>query len=287
MHIEPECISCIFNQALRVTKTLGLDPNQSKNILDESAKMLPEFSLSKTPPQNAKPMYEMMARVLKTDDIYKKEKKEAIKLATKLMPFARSLISKSNNPFVTATKIAVSGNVIDLASEFVYDLEEEINKVLHTKFAFDDINTLYKNIQKSKTLVYLADNAGENVFDRLYIETIKKLFKSIKIYYFVRAKPIINDICFDDLKDDEIHKYATVINSGVSTPGIVFEDLSSEAKKLFLEADCIISKGMGNYECLSDYKEFSIYYLLKVKCRVVARDLGLDPGDLVCKYVQK
>ena len=287
MNIEPECISCIFNQALRVSKTLGLNAQESKEILDNCAKMLPSFSLSKTPPQNAKPMYDMMAKILKTDDIYAKEKKEAIIQAKKLIPFAKKLIKNSKDPFKTATKIAIAGNVIDLASEFMYDLEEEINKVLDSKLAIDDINRLYKDIQGSKTVVYLADNAGENIFDTLYIETIKSLFEDIKIYYFVRAKPIINDICFDDLKDDDIKKYATLINSGVNTPGIVFDALNSESKKLFSEADCIISKGMGNYECLSDCKEFSIYYLLKVKCHVVAKDLSLDPGDLVCKYSQK
>ncbi len=205
MNIEPECISCIFNQALRVSKTLGLNAQESKEILDNCAKMLPSFSLSKTPPQNAKPMYEMMAKILKTDDIYAKEKKEAIIQAKKLIPFAKKLIKNSKDPFKTATKIAIAGNVIDLASEFMYDLEEEINKVLDTKLAIiDDINRLYKDIQGSKTVVYLADNAGENIFDTLYIETIKSLFEDIKIYYFVRAKPIINDICFDDLKDNDI-----------------------------------------------------------------------------------
>ena len=287
MNIEPECISCIFNQALRVTQTLGLDHQKSKEILDASAKMLPTFSLSLTPPQNATPMYEMMAEKLHTDDIYAKEKKEAISHAQSLLPYCQKLIDESDDPFFTATKIAVAGNVIDLASEFTYDLEDEIAKVLQSDFAINDLQDLYDCVKKSKTVVYLADNAGENVFDRLFIQTLKSLFPDIKIYYFVRSKPIINDICFDDLKHDPIHRFAKVVNSGVVTPGIVFDALSPEAKKLFLSADCIISKGMGNYECLSDYKEFSLYYLLKVKCHVVARALGLKPGDVVCKNAQK
>jgi uncharacterized protein with ATP-grasp and redox domains len=107
------------------------------------------------------------------------------------------------------------------------------------------------------------------------------------IYYFVRSRPIINDVTVYDLVNDPIHDIATVINSGMYTPGLLLEKLEGEAKELFFSADTIISKGMGNYECLSDYKESSLYYLLKVKCQVVARSLKLEPGDLVCKNAQK
>ena len=188
---------------------------------------------------------------------------------------------------LAAIKIAVAGNVIDLASEYVFDLEEEIENVLKTDFAIDHTDALLQKIAQSKSIVYLADNAGENVFDRLCIEEIRKHYPHIRIYYFVRTEPIINDVTMEDLKDDPIHDVAVVVDSGVRTPGIVIDALHKEAKKLFTEADCIISKGMGNYECLSDYNDFSIYFLLKVKCQVVARSLNLKPGDLVCKNAQK
>ncbi len=287
MHIETDCIACIFNQALRVTKALELPSEEAKKLLDEAACMLPSFSMSLTPPQNATPMYEKFAQLLGKEDIYDKQKKEAIEKAESLLPYCRELIAKSDMPLVTATKIAVAGNVIDLASEYSYDLEEEIANVLNAAFAIDQIEDLIAKIAASKTVVYLADNAGENVFDRLYMETIKKHYPDIRIYYFVRSRPIINDITFKDLKNDPVHNIATVVDSGVKTPGIVIEALHEEAKKLFFDADCIISKGMGNYECLSDYKEDSLYYLLKVKCQVVARSLELQPGDLVCKNALK
>jgi len=283
MHIEPDCIACIFNQALRVTKALELSEEESKKLLDEAACMLPQFSLSLTPPQNATPMYERFAELLHTDDIYAKQKAEAIEKARALIPYCETSIDKSEKPLETALRIAVAGNVIDLASEYAFDLEEEIQNILHANFAIDHIRMLLEDISKSKKLVYLADNAGENVFDTLFIKTIKSFHPEIQIFYFVRSKPIINDICVKDLHNDPIHRYATVVDSGVSTPGIVLEALSDDAKKLFFDADCIISKGMGNYECLSEYKVSSLYYLLKVKCQVVARSLCLEPGDLVCK----
>ncbi len=283
MHIEPDCIACIFNQALRVTKALDLPAQDAKKLLDEAACMLPTFSLDLTPPENATPMYERFSELLGKEDIYDLQKREAIAKAESLVPYAQQRIDESNEPLVTAAKIAVAGNVIDLASEFEYDLEEEIANVLQTPFAVDQTKELADRITKSAKIVYLADNAGENVFDRLYIATIKKVCPESEIFYFVRTRPIINDVTLKDLENDPIHQVATVVDSGVTTPGIVIDALHEEAKKHFLEADCIISKGMGNYECLSDYKEDSLYYLLKVKCQVVARSLVLQPGDLVCK----
>ncbi len=288
MHIEPDCIACIFNQALRVTKALDLSHEASKKLLDEAACMLPGFSLKLTPPQNATPMYERFAEMLGREDIYAEKKREAIEKALSLLPYCRKQIEESETALITAARIAVAGNVIDLASEYVYDLEEEIANVLQIPFAIDHLQMLGEAIMKARKIVYLADNAGENIFDRLFIETIKAHAPGAEIFYFVRSRPIINDISYRDIApDDPIHRVATVVDSGVTTPGLLPEAMSEEAGKHFRSADTIISKGMGNYECLSDYKESSLYYLLKVKCQVVARSLKLSPGDLVCKNALK
>lgn len=287
MHIEPDCIACIFNQALRVTKALELSPEASKKLLDEAACMLPDFSLEKTPPENATPLYERFAQMVGKEDLYDRQKAESIAKAESLLPYCREQIEKSDKPLETAIRIAAAGNVIDLASEYLFDLEEEIARVLEADFAIDHIGMLVSDIAKSEKIVYLADNAGENVFDRLCIETIKNKFPELEIDYFVRSRPIINDVTLKDLENDPIHRVASVVDSGVKTPGLVIDAMSETAKKAFFSADLILAKGMGNYECLSDYKESSLYYLLKVKCQVVARSLKLQPGDLVCKNAAK
>jgi uncharacterized protein with ATP-grasp and redox domains len=245
--------------------------------------MIPSFNLAKTPPENATPMYQMISKLLDKPDLYKEVKEKSIEKATTFIPKCRISIKDSNNPFLTATKIAVAGNVIDLASEFSFDLESELDKVLKTDFAIDDSQSLHERLAKSVTIIYLADNAGENVFDRLYIETLKELFEDIEVYYFVRTAPIINDISFNELKNDKINKIATLIDSGVQTPGLIIENMSDEAKELFDSADCIISKGMGNFECLSEVSNNRLYHLLKVKCNVVANELKLQVGDIICK----
>ena len=283
MNISPDCISCIFNQALRVTKVLELDDTKSKEILDLASSHLPSFSLEKTPPTNATPLYEDMARLLETDDIYADIKKQSLVKARSLKPKCEAFLHASDDKFLTATKIAVVGNVIDLASEVMYDLDEEVDKVMESDFAIDDSQALFKRLQNAKKVVYLADNAGENIFDAVYIAYLKEQFKELEIFYFVRGKPIINDLCMKDMEGDILHALTTVIDSGVSTPGLVYHDMTSEAQALYNEADCIISKGMGNYECLSTNTTHPIFFLLKIKCNVVASSLNRPIGAIICK----
>jgi uncharacterized protein with ATP-grasp and redox domains len=283
VNISPDCISCIFNQALRVTKVLDLDDRQSKEILDLAASHLPSFSLETTPPQNATPLYEAMAKHLGTNDIYHDIKLRSIEKAKMLQPKCEALLAQSQEKFLTATKIAVVGNVIDLASEVMYDLEEEVDTVMENHFAIDDSRALHKKLSKSKVLVYLADNAGENIFDAIYINYLKKIFPKLKIYYFVRGKPIINDLCMADMHGDPLQSLTTLIDSGVRTPGIIYHDMTTKAKMLFDSADCIISKGMGNYECLSTNRTHPLFFLLKIKCNVVSTSLNRPLGAIICK----
>jgi uncharacterized protein with ATP-grasp and redox domains len=283
VNIAPDCIACIFNQALRVTKVLELERDKSKEILDLAASYTPTFSFEKTPPQNATPLYEAMAQHLEMEDLYSDIKKRSIQKALTLRPRCQEIIAKSEEKFLTATKIAVVGNVIDLASEVMYDLDEEVEKVMESHFAIDDSKMLYQQLLESKRVVYLADNAGENIFDALYIEQLKEIFPQLEIYYFVRGRPIINDLTLQDMENDPLHQLTEIVDSGVFTPGLVYEDMSPKAKEIFDSADCIISKGMGNYECLSTYTTLPLYFLLKIKCNVVSASLNCQLGAIICK----
>ncbi len=266
-----------------MTKVLELDDKKSKEILDLAASHLPQFSLDKTPPTNATPLYEDMAKLLGTEDIYANIKKLSIEKALSLKPKCEDILAKSENKFLTATKIAVVGNVIDLASEVMYDLDEEVDKVLESTFAIDDTKALFMQLRDAKTVVYLADNAGENIFDAIYIDYLKKHVNNCEFYYFVRANPIINDLTLSDMEGDILHTLTTVENSGVSTPGLVYHDMSTQAKEIFDSADCIIAKGMGNYECLSTNTTHPLYFLLKIKCNVVSSSLNCPLGAIICK----
>ncbi len=282
MKLEPECIACIFSQALRVCETLQLDKSVTKRVLDEVALMIPGFSFSETPPQVAARVYPKIAEILGVDDIYRDYKAEAVRHAAKLIPVARERILKASDRLVAALKASVAGNVIDLAAKQSFSLEEEVKKVFETPFATDDSEELREMLKSTGYLLLIGDNTGEHLFDILLMEQIEDLYPHIKIGYVVRGRPIINDVTIKDAKEAGIDKIARIIDSGVDTPGFDPGRINYETRKHYEKADLIIAKGMGNYESLNDTVKKPTFFLMKVKCGVVASSLGREIGDIIC-----
>ncbi len=283
LNIDLACVECIINQSRRVGDTLGVDTKTKEALVAQAKLMSGSFDFKKTPPEVATPVYEAMTAILKTDDIYREIKERSTKMALSFLPYLRDVLQSSEDLFLSATKMAVAGNVIDLASEVSFSLDEELEKIFCTDFAIDDTRKLRQLLQEANDVVVLGDNAGEHLFDKLYIETLQKLFPHITFRYFVRTKPIINDVTLKEAREIDFDEVCEVIDSGVDMPGFVYEIASKEAKNLFDDADVIISKGMGNYECLSPSHKSPIAFLLKVKCNVVANSLGKNVGDIICK----
>ena len=285
LNIAPACVECIVNQAERVASTLHVDPNTADKLVETAKEMSKNFSFSKTPPEVATPVYEAMAKILHKEDIYEEIKALSTKKALSLLPSLQKRLEESKDLFTTSLKIAVAGNVIDLASEMRFDLDEELAKIFDTDFAIDDSKKLKTLLKKSNSVVVLGDNAGEHVFDKLFIQTLQQLYPDIKFYYFVRGKPIINDVTLKEAKEIGFDEVCDVIDSGVDTPGFVYKRANKQARELFDQADVVISKGMGNYECLTPSHKSPIAFLLKVKCNVVAESLNQNTGDIICKII--
>lgn len=283
MTIQPECIACIEGQSKRVCEAIHANETLTHSIVTyvETALKNADFTLS--PPVIAAPLYEEMAKLANTHDLYEMQKQHASEQAKNYLPFLHKTIEQSADPFIAALKTAVVGNVIDLAAEVSFDLHDAITSVFHTPFAHDDTEALRDVLSAAKSILYIGDNAGEHLFDALTIGFFQKLYPDIAITYMVRGNPIINDVTLKEAKEAGIDKICTLINSGVPTPGFVYELASCEAQKLFDTTDLIIAKGMGNYECMTPLRRSNICFLLKVKCSVVAHSLGRNIGDIVCQ----
>ena len=268
-----------FSQALKISKRMKLSEQKTSEILRGVGKILSKYDLNVTPPEIAKEVYEFISKISKVKDPYLNEKKEAINEALKFKKILQKRIQKSKNPLFDACRVAVSGNVIDLGVNQEYDLQKEIKNIFELNFKYNDFDKFQSELNNAKSIVYLADNAGENVFDEILIEVLKNYVDTI--YYFVRGKPIINDVTKEDLAGLEIEKLAKIIDTGVSTPGFNLKFANEISKKLFYEADMVISKGMGNFECLYNECKKSVFYLFKVKCEVVAREVKANIGEYV------
>jgi len=173
--------------------------------------------------------------------------------------------------------MAIAGNVIDLGADPDFDLEGEMRNLFTKDLLEDQFESFKHRLENARTVLYLADNAGETVFDRILIETMRK-----ETVYAVRDIPIINDATIEDAQKSGIGKVARIVSSGCDAPGTILKRCSQEFLSLFAAADLIISKGQGNFESLSA-EEAPIFFLLKVKCPVIARHLGAQPGEIILK----
>ncbi len=273
MHIKPDCLSCLFDQTLRVTKLLKLDDATSKKVFDRTAQVLIEHTMSSTPPQIAKDIYQAISDVTGEKDPVALAKAYATKQALKI---DTSIIQTIPD----ALKMAVIGNVIDFGSQEQLDLDEMIQYHLHKSFAIDDTLEFMEELQHAKEMVLIGDNVGEHIFDKLLIETIQKVH-DITVHYFVRGTPIINDVT---IKEGQLLKdCAHLVDTGVKTPGFDLEEANSLSKEIFDRADIVLAKGMGNFESLYNVAKRPIYYLFVVKCTVVAEETGQNIKDLIFK----
>ncbi len=274
-----ECIPCFMQQALRAGKMSTDDVKKQKLILDEVGKIIPSFSMENTPAEYGSEVYRIIKEITGVADPYKQIKEVSIKDAKELIPYLKEVISKSDNRLLTAIRIAIAGNVIDFGVDVPFSLKEDIDKLLVQDFAINDFNYFKSAVKKAKNILYIGDNAGESVFDKLLIEEMGK-----KTIYVVREIPIINDSTYEDAINSDLGEVATIISSGVKAPGTILSQCNAKFLKLFKTADLVISKGQGNYEGLSDVNR-PIFFLLKAKCEVIAKDLRVKKNDIVLKGI--
>ena len=283
MTIDEACVGCIINQSGKVANAIHASEKLSNELTSTVTKMSEKFSYDDTPPEIASYVYEKMAEIANKTDLYDEVKEMSTKKALSFVPLLKERISASDEKLLTATKIAVAGNVIDLAAEVEFDLQEELEKIFDTHFAYNDFDMLKERLSSSKSVLIIGDNVGEHIFDYIFIETLKEIYPNVKYSYMVRGNPIINDVTMTEAKEAGFDKICELVDSGVNTPGFTYERANSYSKELFDSVDLIISKGMGNYECLSPSHRKDICFLLKIKCSVVAASLNKEIGDIVCK----
>ena len=281
MTIQNPCVTCILGQVEKTLAVLSISESLKETIRNEARAMAPDFSFAHTPPFVAKDVYQMISRISGIDDPLEDVKQASIEAATALLPFVYEKIRASDDPLFAAIKAAVAGNVIDFGAKEQFDLNEEIAKVFDTPFAIDDYEKLSKEIRQAGRLMILADNSGENVFDKVLIETIKTRYPDKEVFYAVRGRPIINDITLLEARQVGLDKVATLVDTGVDTPGLDLLRADPDFIELYRSMPLVIAKGMGNYECLEASSEQNIYFLFKVKCEVVSDSVKRPIGSII------
>lgn len=265
----------VFEAACLVTK----DEAVQYNIMDEAIKVLVNHKSYECAPQIAEDIHAIVKKHTGVDDPYAAIKEKDIKGALELEPVIRKFAEKGADRLLNLLKISATGNVMDSAIASDLNLKAILTDELNRPFAICVLDSFNKDISKAKSILIIADNAGEVVFDKLLVEYLSVDYK---VVYAVRGKPIINDATIEDALKTGIGEYTEVISTGCGTPGTVLKDCNAEFKKIYDTADVVVSKGQGNFEALSETTR-EIYFLLKAKCSRIASALDVNVNEYVFK----
>jgi hypothetical protein len=270
-----------MTQALRAGKMAGATKLSHEKIMKEVAALIAKHHMGTPPPFLGGAVQDTVKNLSGCADPYIKEKKKYNRLALKLYPGLKKEVSLAGDRLLAAVKIAITGNVIDFGSEWKFDIHSEIKKIFSHKPDIFDYKKFRRALANAKTVLYIADNAGETVFDRVLIETMKELFP-VDVTYAVKERPILNDALKKDAVFAGLDKCSRIISSGSGLPGTAPNMGTKEFLLKYKSADIIIAKGMGNFELL-DTEEKPIFFMLKAKCVVVAARLKTKLGNMVLK----
>lgn len=283
MRLKPDCIICNLNIIFRTLKII----NKDENFLIENMKKviggISKVNKKLFPPELGEIVYKIVINSTNVKDPYKDIKRKQNNLILNNYFNLRQTILNTKDPLFEAVKFAVIGNVIDLGINEVVDFEEDIKNSFKKRIVINDYNLFERDLKLSKRILYIGDNSGEIVFDKLLISLIKEIYPDIDITFACRSEPIINDVLIKDALQVGIDEYAKVISSGMSLPGTILKYVNNEFIEELKRSDLVIAKGQGNFEGLEEEKMEKIYFLLKAKCNVVADYLGCRVGDLIIK----
>ncbi len=283
-----ECIPCFFKQALDAARLAKAGPGVKKQIICEVANALQSFPMDASPPEMGMVIYRLVKEHTRKKDPYKKVKDKSNRFALSFYPLLKNKVRRADDSLLTALELAIAGNIIDYGVKNSLDVDKELKKILHEEkkviknenralFCYEEFK---RRLSKADSILYLGDNAGETVFDRIFIEEVKRLYARKRIIYAVKEKPVINDSLVRDAYKCGIDKVAEVISNGIDAPGTILRLCSPGFKAIFKKADMVISKGQGNFESLSREKA-PISFLFMAKCPVVAEDVGCNIGDII------
>lgn len=269
-----ECLPCYLRQTLQVARISTTDPQLQLTALRRVAELTCEMDMERTPPENSVSVYRAIAEITGCPDPYLQVKQESNEKALSLLPELRGEVERAADPLALALRLAIGGNIIDYGAMHSFDVDAAMACCLSAPFAIDDSQQLLgqvKGLGRGGRVLYLADNAGEIVYDSLVLETLAD--QGCEVTLAVKSGPIINDALVADAHACGLEKSVRILENGTACPGTPLNSCSRDLIQAFKEADLIISKGQGNFETLSEI-EAEIYFLLTVKCSVVGAHLA-------------
>ena len=281
MRIFLDCIPCFVRQALDSARLATDDEQIHEKVVREVLRLAADLDMSQSPPAIGQKIHRLIRSLVGSDDPYYRVKKQFNSLALKLYPDLRKQIIDSNDQLETAIRLAIAGNIIDFgvkSSLSELEVKKTISGSLSGYLNPEQVQDFKNAVMEAEEIFYLADNAGEIVFDRLLIEQLP----CEKVTVVVKGRSVINDATMEDANVAGLTRIVEVIDNGSDAPGTILESCSQDFRRRFKKADLVIAKGQGSYETLSDVDK-NIFFVLKAKCPVIARDLRCEVGEMILR----
>jgi damage-control phosphatase, subfamily I len=274
---HPDCYPCLIRQTLHIARYCGVSEDEQVTIVRDAMASL----LADTSDASDRHAHRSLQTFIRSRfggvDPYRELKDQSTQRALALYPRLKDMVHRSHDRLATAVRLAIAGNIIDYGPADEYDLEASVARVLRQPLAVDDIPAMRRALDSADWVLYLADNAGETVFDRVLIEEITK-----PVTYAVKGGATGNDATMVDAVAAGLEGRVRLVDNGANRSGTVLDEVSPEFRALYDTAPVIIAKGMGNYETLS-VEGPRLFFLLQAKCVPVAGDLGVSVSSLVVK----
>ena len=279
MKTHIECFPCFLRQTVIALKQLNCLQDLQQEIFHDVLSIMQKADMNKPPAYTTTFIHRAIRDRLGLDP-FRKIKSDYNMIAMGMYPELKEKVSSSQDPLRTAARLAIAGNIIDFGIFTSVDIGASVANALKDNIAVDDYSSFNKAVRETETILYLLDNSGEIVFDKLLIEELVR--KGKKVTAVVKGSPVLNDVTLDDAYQTNLTDLCEVVDNGSDAIGTILEWTSPEFQALFRTADLTISKGQGNFETIAGNGKRT-YFLFQSKCDVVSKDLGLSPGSMLLK----
>jgi len=276
-----DCFPCFLRQALDAARFATDDKEVHKRVIQNVLRLATQTDMHNPPPVIGQHVHRLIRQVTGKEDPYHEQKRRSNELALRLYAEMKQDVEEAANPLEAAIRLAIAGNILDFGVNSQLEhahAEKVIGAALNAEFDGTELPVLIDCVKQAGEILYLGDNAGEIVFDRFVIERLPRA----KVTFVVKGSPVINDATMEDAEAAGLTDLVNVVTNGSDGPGTILESCSSAFRQRFDRADLVLAKGQANYESLSDADK-DIFFILKAKCPVIARDLDCEIGQMILR----
>jgi len=278
MRVQIDCYPCILSQLSELAKKAVGGEDEQHAFVKHLMKLVLDADDRTTPPEFAGKFHDAVVKSAGEIDPYREVKDRSTELGLKLLPDLRRMAETAADPFEAAVRLAIGGNIIDYGVNPNFDLrdaEARIREVLDLPFDSATCAEFKRRLDSAKSIFYMLDNCGEAVIDRLLIEPYAD-----KITLGVRGFPTLNDVTRREVEPSGITGVRRIVDTGDRAPGVSLRFSNPELLDAMRSSDVVVCKGQGNFESLDEACTRPTFFLLRVKCRVVADRVKSPLGSI-------